>query len=447
VSVVSDAQALQRVIQRAMRRRRARRELEAALQARPELPNGRYQVVIYFPDKMVNLYQIRQWYVPMRQLAEKHSVAVISRSIATTATLLDECPLPVFYGPTIGDIENFVAHQPIKVAFYVNQNMRNFQMMRFPGMFHIFVSHGESDKIYMASNQAKSYDYCFVAGDAAVERIKSRLLDFDAERRLIRIGRPQVDVSEPGPELPADGRTVVLYAPTWEGDRPSMTYGSVASHGANLVRALVQTGRHRVIYRPHPRTGVFDQTFGEASRKIADLLVAANHRDPGAGHLLDTESTFGWHLQAADVCICDISAVAFDWLATSKPLLLTRPAAAHAEVDPSGIAGYVPLLAAADSASVESLIAVAAENRLSEKYRKLTYHYFGDTTAGASMQRFLAACDQVIELRDKAAAQIPTVIDLAALERAQSGTMPESHVPRAHMSLMGDEDREEGLDS
>jgi hypothetical protein len=423
-----------------------RGELQEALSVRPELPAGEFTAVIYFTDKRVNLYQLRQWYEPMRQLAQKHPVVVISRSIGTTAILLEECPLPVFYGPTIGDVENFVAVQPIKVAFYVNQNMRNFQMMRFPGMFHVFVSHGESDKIYMASNQAKAYDFCFVAGDAAITRIGSRLLDFDADRRLIPIGRPQVDVEWPGPELPADGRTVVLYAPTWEGDRPSMTYGSVASHGVDLVQALIAGGRHRVIYRPHPRTGVFDRSFGAASRVIAELLTEANRHDPSAGHVLDTESPFGWHLKAADVCICDISAVAFDWLATGKPMLLTEPVAPEADVDPAGIAGSVPLLQAIDAAAVIPVLDSITGNDTGAAYQEITRHYFGDTSPGASMQRFLNACDLVMGLRDKAATELH-LVDPRADE--YQGTVHESAVPGAHVELTGDEDSGdlEGIDA
>ena len=446
MSLRSDVLALKRVIQRARKRRQLRHELQSTLVERPDLPTGHFQAIIYFADKSVNLYQLRQWYEPMRRLAEKYPVAVVSRSIGATNALLEECPLPVFYGPTIGDIENFVAGQPIKIAFYANQNMRNFQMMRFPSMFHVFISHGESDKIYMASNQAKAYDFCFVAGDAAVQRISSRLLDFDSEKRLIQIGRPQSDVVTPGPSRPDDGRRVVFYAPTWEGDRPSMTYGSVESHGLALVDALARSGRHRVIYRPHPRTGVFEPGAAEANQAIADRLRAANRSDPNARHIVDEAPDYGWQLQAADVCVCDISAVAFDWLATGKPLLLTEPAAPQAEIDRDGIAGQVAMLKAADAPSAVAVIDELGDEATRQVYATITRHYFGDMSPGASMRRFLAACEHVMDLRDKAAAPVPTIIDLTALERA---TVPESAVPVAHMTVVGDEDRDdlEGLDA
>lgn len=442
----SDVVALNRLIQRARRRRQLRHEVESRLAARPDLPTNHFQVVVYFADKLVNLYQIRQWYEPMRKLAERYPAAVVARSVGATSVLLDECPLPVFYGPTVGDIETFVASQPIKVAFYVNQNMRNFQMMRFPSMFHVFVSHGESDKIYMASNQAKAYDFCFVAGDAAVGRIGSRLLDFDAGKRLIRIGRPQVDVVGPGPRLPGDGRQVVLYAPTWEGDRPSMTYGSVRSHGLPLVDALVRSGRYRVIYRPHPRTGVFDPAAAAANTAIAARLRRANRLDPSAGHLVDESPDYGWQLRAADTCVCDISAVAFDWLATGKPLLLTEPTAPEAEVDKEGIAGQVRMLSAAEAPGCVGIIDGLGDAATRKLYAAITEHYFGDISPGASMARFIDACEHVMALRDKAAAPVPSIIDLTALD---SPTVPSSAVPVARVDVMGDEDRDDlqGLDA
>ena len=40
-------------------------------------------------------------------------------------------------------------------------------MMRYGRRWHVFINHGESDKMYMTTNQFKAYDYSLVAGDAA----------------------------------------------------------------------------------------------------------------------------------------------------------------------------------------------------------------------------------------------------------------------------------------
>src|SRR5690606_27208275 len=109
-----------------------------------------------------------------------------------------------------------------------------------------------------SSSQYKAYDYSFIAGSAARERLRTALWGFDTDHRTFEIGRPQADHFVGEPPYAPDERTVVLYAPTWEGDRSSMGYGSVASHGESLVSTLLADPRFRVIYRPHPRTGVVD---------------------------------------------------------------------------------------------------------------------------------------------------------------------------------------------
>src|SRR5690606_21013437 len=100
-------------------------------------------------------------------------------------------------------------------------------------------------------------------------------------------------------------RTVVLYAPTWEGDRPSAHYGSVRTHGEALVSALLATGRHRVVYRPHPRSGVVDPEYGAANRRIISAIEAANASDSSAHHVYDDGPDLGWQLSVADVAIVD----------------------------------------------------------------------------------------------------------------------------------------------
>ena len=126
------------------------------------------------------------------------------------------------------DLERFIGDQDIRVVLYVNQNTRNFQMFRYGRRWHVFINHGESDKMYMTTNQYKAYDYAFIAGRAARERLARVLWDYDLDRRTIEIGRPQADHYSGVLPYTPDDRTVVLYAPTWEGDRPSAHYGSIA---------------------------------------------------------------------------------------------------------------------------------------------------------------------------------------------------------------------------
>ncbi len=398
----ADVVKVGRYFQHGIETRRSRRRARALLTSRPPIPDGWARVAVYFPDEPENLYQVDQWYEPLRRLSEQHPVVVLTRTWQTTLRMLEDCPVPVFHAPDIDAAERFLDHQQVRAVLYVNQNMKNFSAMRFATPAHVFICHGESDKDYMSSNQLKAYDTVFVAGQAARERILTKLVGFD-EFRLVEVGRPQVDVTYSGPDLPEDDRTVVLFAPTFEGDRATMRYSSVVSHGVPLVRSLLATGRHRVVYRPHPRIGTVLEEHARAHREIVGLLEAANDADGAAGHVVDTEGGFGWQLQAADVAVMDISAVAYDWLATAKPLIVTRPAEPLAQPPTVGLVTEVDLLDAGDAPRAAELVDAAVAVG-SETHAALVERYFGDTTPGASMQRFLDACDAVVRERDRALA-------------------------------------------
>jgi len=367
------------------------------------LPDDHFQTLVYYADGPVNLYQLRQWYEPLRALDAEAPVLIVCRSATAALELLDEAPLPVAFAPRVEDLESLVDRQRFAMALYVNQNTRNFQMMRSNTLLHVFISHGESDKSYMVSGQTKCYDYAFIAGEAAADRLAAHLINYDVATRTIRIGRPQLDnlPQVSGPELPDDGRVVVLYAPTTEGDRPSMRYSSLASHGVPMMEALLASPRHRVIFRPHARTGLFSEEHTAARDRINAMIAAANAADPGARHLADATPTFDWQVQTADVCIADVSAVVIDWLTTGKPIVVTQPPGTAAPVPTEGFIATIDLLQKRQAGQiVEILDAVSADETLAEQRRGWTFHYFGDTTPGAATQAWLDACRRVKTQRD-----------------------------------------------
>jgi len=386
------------VLRNILNSRRSRSELARRLPSVPKPDKGSVQVVVYFADTRVNMYQIRQWYAPLAELAKTRSVAIIARSPGTMLTLLDESPVPVVYLRQVVDLERFIHSQDIKIVFYVNQNTKNFQMFRYGRMWHVFINHGESDKMYMTTNQFKAYDYSLIAGDAARDRLARKLWDFDLDRRAISIGRPQADHFAGDLPYPADDRTVVLYAPTWEGDRDSAAYGSIATHGVALVNALLASSHHRVIYRPHPRSGVVDAEYGAANRAIIAAIAAANAADPAAHHVFDDGNELGWQLAGADVAITDISAMVYDRLATGKPLIVTRPVSAHAEIDETGYLGSSEWLTAE---SAGEIVAIADRVQHSEEAQQNLHfwveRHFGDTTQGAATARFHAAVEHLVD--------------------------------------------------
>jgi CDP-glycerol glycerophosphotransferase (TagB/SpsB family) len=426
VSVLSDLNAARRVIRNALRSRRTRAELAVRDTGSPA-PDS-IEIAVYFADTRVNLYQIRQWYAPLAELAKTHPVAIVTRSPGATLTLLDESPVPVVYRRRVVDLEEFVAAQQLRLVLYVNQNQKNFQMFRYGRMWHVFINHGESDKMYMTTNQFKAYDYALVAGQAAVDRLSRKLWDFDVARRTLPIGRPQADHFAGSTPYPDDDRTVVLYAPTWEGDRPAAAYGSIASHGVALASAVLASPNHRLVYRPHPRSGVLSPEYRAANQAIIAAIAAANRLDAGAHHVFDDGPELGWQLAAADVAITDVSAMIYDRLATGKPILVARPASPDAEIDDEGFLGVVDWIEAEEAGDVLSFVDRAlGDPDAQSKLQKWSTHYFGDTTPGAATRRFHEAIERLIAVWDEHAA-------IHAGDRPSSESDP-----------LDEEDDEEGL--
>ncbi|GAA3339743.1 CDP-glycerol glycerophosphotransferase family protein [Curtobacterium pusillum] len=395
--IISDARTALRLAERLLKSRRSRRDLERRLPSAPVPAPGSIEIAVYFADGPVNMYQVRQWYAPLAELTATHPVAIISRSPGTMLKLLEESPVPAVYARQVVDLERFVEEQAPKIVLYVNQNARNFQMMRYGRMWHVFVNHGESDKMYMTTNQFKAYDYALIAGDAARERLSDALWDYDLDARTIAIGRPQADHFAGATPYPADDRTVVLYAPTWEGDRAAAAYGSIASHGTTIADRVLASPTHRLVYRPHPRSGIRDAAYKAAHERIVAAIASANAADPNAHHVYDDGPELGWQLAGADVAITDISAMIYDRLAVGKPLIVTRPVSPEADVDERGYLGDANWLAASDAQDVVARIDVAAND--AEELAKLQHwvqRYFGDTTPGTATARLHAAVERLL---------------------------------------------------
>ncbi|MEZ5184404.1 MAG: hypothetical protein R2720_01535 [Candidatus Nanopelagicales bacterium] len=349
---------------------------------------GQARVFVYFGSGLQYVYQIRDWLAPLSALAERVPVAVVVREPQVALAVKALTTLPVLLARWLADVDALMNTYLPDVVLYVNQNVSNFDLLAYARPQHVFLSHGESDKVYMVSNQAKAYDVTFVAGRAAVDRYRAALHDFDTETKLRVIGRPQLHVDEDAPaDLPATQLPqTVVYAPTTEGSAAPMEYGSLASHGVAMTRALLDSGRFRVIFRPHPQAGRRLASHAAAVRQITALLNAA----PG-GHYVDATLRFGWQRDVADALICDISAVAVDWLPTGKPLVITRPVQPLAPILDGGMLASMPLLTADRASEVETALAHAGEPEELARMRQWSDYYF----APGDVQTFI---DAVLEL-------------------------------------------------
>jgi hypothetical protein len=351
-------------------------------------------IAVFFATGPENFYQFEQWRLPLEHLATQRPVFVIVDRPDTGDLVLGTSSLPVAFARGSASLERLVAERDVRVVLYLNQLEPNFRMLRFASPVHIQIGHGESDKDSSISNQHKAYDLVFVGGDAGRDRLGQALRGFDANERTLLVGRPQLDYTYQGaPSWPRDSGMRVWYAPTWAGDRPSIAYGSLASHGVAIIEALLADPSIRVIYRPHPRTRYTTREHRDADKAVRALLARAGDR-----HLVDRDG-YGWQWDFADACITDVSAVAYDWLATGKPLVITEPApSAYRPISP--LLDTLPLLGVAEAGEVLSKIrALQGDSAAGEQLRDLAYHYFGDVSAQQSTKRFEDAIEHAYQIQ------------------------------------------------
>ena len=356
-------------------------------------------VVLHFADDdpLTSMYQVRQWYQPLTELHRHMPVAISVRSATAARIITGECSLPVEYLRNTRDLEGYMETIDPRVVLYVNHWARNFQVMRYGRAMHVFISHGESEKIYMASGQLRAYDFAFIAGQAAHDRILAALPNYDPAERTRQIGRPQLDFLPPDRSRESQVATV-LYAPTYEGDRPSMAYGSVESHGVGVVSSLISAG-YRVIYRPHPMTGSLSESYRRADRRVRDLIGRTNATQPQGRprHVIDASAGLDDQIAESAVAIVDNSAMAFDWLVTGKPLVVTIPDTEATVGVHNSFLSACYRLAAADAGHAAELVARALDDdTLAGQRAYWIARHFGDVSNGASMRRFIEATAEIV---------------------------------------------------
>lgn len=352
------------------------------------------EVVVYFPDTPDSLYQLRSWYGPLRELHRAQGVTVVCMDSRTAAALRAESGLPVVTIALDATLDAIILRSGTKLVLYVNYNPLNTAALRSRSAIHVSMLHGDSDKVVSVSNQIKAYDFSFVAGQAAIDRLERYTSLFDAPARCIPVGRPALDTDAAEIMPRSDERTTVLYAPTWEGGQASAAYSSLLTHGPAAVRSLLDADL-RVIYRPHPLTGVRVAAFGDADQEIRRMLELP----PG---MVSEGRSLQQDFSDSDLILCDVSAVANDWLPTGKPLLITRTGDPHASDAATRMLTLAPRLDIAAAARTGDLARELIESDPDREERiELIEYYLGEVTPGSALERFLEACRRLSARRDE----------------------------------------------
>ena len=370
--------------------------------------------LFYFPDTSAKIYQIEQWLPVIAAHSGDLNFGIVTRTrTAWTELMLLDPPAPNFLAVTFASLMDLYRVLQPKALIYPNNGLRNFQSLVWSDATHIHVNHGESDKVSMVSNQAKAYDKVFVAGEAAVRRHRAALVDFD-EFRLIRVGRPQLDLN-PKPSLKPSTRRTILYAPTWEGEDEANNFTSLDCYGPAIVKALLAIPDTRVIYKPHPRVAMSpERAITSAHRKVVTAIVAAAEADPAAGHQYRAEGDILALFPRVDLLVSDISSVGLDFLYSrvEAPIVLTDRRTNRVD-----LLREAPIASASHVIDKNSVATVGADvaallgdDRFATQRASLRTFYFDDAAPGESTRKFH---DALLEAISTHQAGVATRLDLA----------------------------------
>jgi hypothetical protein len=360
-------------------------------------------VLAYFGDDPDRVYQLVQWLPVLELLDTRERVGIVLRDTDTAELVREQTGLAVLVAEEFAELRALYAELDPRVVLYCNNSLKNFQSLLESRMLHVHINHGESDKQSMASNNAKSYDRVFVAGEAAVQRHATGLLEFDLAK-LVRIGRPQLDLERERVLAPTTRRTV-LYAPTWEGDADYNNYSSVDTIGREIVARVLAVPDVRLVYKPHPRVATTgDPGMHAAHCGIVSMIADAAAADPEAGHVSLIDADILAVMPDCDAMVTDVSSVGLDWLylRTECPLLI-----ADRHDDPERLRLAAPVSRCADvldTDSVRGLSGLLADRLEHDELHlariAMRHHYFDDVKVGDSTARFLDAVVELAVLRD-----------------------------------------------
>ncbi|MFF4268794.1 hypothetical protein [Streptomyces sp. NPDC001536] len=241
------------------------------------LAGYRPETVLYFSGSKDSAYQVNMWLETMEQLDSKPLIILRERAILNN---LAPTTVPVICVPGGVHLMNMDLTN-VRVALYAANVGKNIHLLRVPTMKHVFIGHGDSDKLASVNPFSKVYDEVWTAGRAGRDRYA--IADVGVrDDDIAEVGRPQLAPIQTWQGVPEGRIPTVLYAPTWEGWDGDPGNTSIVLAGENIVKKLVKADPPvRVLYKPHPFTGTVSKEAGAAHARITALVEKAGAERAG----------------------------------------------------------------------------------------------------------------------------------------------------------------------
>jgi hypothetical protein len=349
------------------------------------------EVMLYHSGAEDSIYQVDMWLSVVEQIGRPAVVALRERACFAA---LAPTSLPVICIPGAVEFMSF-SLPDVRVAMYTANVGKTIHMLREPGVRHVFVGHGDSDKTASFNPFSKVYSEIWVAGEGGRDRYRRAAVGI-RDDEIVEVGRPQLGGIRVVTDRIGDRSMTVLYAPTWEGWTADQAHTSLMRTGPALVERLVSFPNVRVIYKPHPFTGTVSSEAEAADAAIRAIIARA-----GGDHLtvVGPSPTLYECFNDADLLIADISSVLTDFIHSEKPYVVANLSGMSEDAFRAKFpsVGMAYLLDPAAERIGAILDLVRESDPLAPERHRLKHYLLGPDEPDA-LTRFTAAVDAAYDL-------------------------------------------------
>ncbi|TJY67422.1 hypothetical protein E4J89_15180 [Arthrobacter sp. CAU 1506] len=284
------------------------------------LKSHKPEFAVYYAALKGAEYQLGMW-LPYLERLDRPFV-VITKNPATVPVIarLTSAPVVSVMEGAVGALDRLVV-PTLQAAYYVQGSPGNAAFQRYRKLTHIWLNHGDSDKEANFHPRHATYDKLFVCGEQGVARYATHGIDIPREKFEL-VGRPQVENIEFREDAIVPAEPTVLYAPTWQGGRPSTSYSSLPI-GPEIVTALLARSA-TVVFRPHPLSYGIPADKKQVL-KIHELLrkdAQTSGRKHVFGRAAEKDLDVAGCFNLSDALVTDVSSIASEYLASGKPFAM-----------------------------------------------------------------------------------------------------------------------------
>lgn len=152
------------------------------------------------------------------------------------------------------------------IIYYLFNAQSNCRMVSYRNAKHIFVTHGESNKLSSVKPILRIYDYVITAGNAGIDRyLESKIFNRCdiANGKLVMMGDTFIGQAKYH-AMKNISKSSILYAPTWEGGVKDENYTSIEQN-LNAFKYIIDYSSNykidKIVIQPHPNLGHRDKKY------------------------------------------------------------------------------------------------------------------------------------------------------------------------------------------